>query len=69
MAGKRKILVYVLGLAALLVLAAMVTWAGLPVDASGELGYSVVFLTGTYMGGNGIEHYAGSTRAKPGTTP
>lgn len=63
MAGKRKVLVFVLGLVALFVLAAMVTWAGLPVEAAGELGYAVVFLTATYMGGNGIEHYTRAVRA------
>jgi hypothetical protein len=70
MAGKRKILVFILGLAALLVLAGMVAWASLPVDAVGELAYAVVFLAGAYMGGNGLEHFASSTRSKPvGTAP
>lgn len=63
MVGKRKILVYALGLAAILVLAGMSTWTGLPAEVVGELGYAVVFLTATYMGGNGIEHYARAAQA------
>ncbi len=56
--GWRKVVMIGMGLAALMILAMLARYGGLPPDALGNLIWGVVFLVSGGIGGNVMEHFS-----------